>query len=272
MAPAHLAADIQDEYGGAGARVEALAFLAVAISPTAVLVWGRGLWRLLRREAWGWARPVAVAWLTSLAVVLAAAGKGYYLVGLFPALLAAGVVAAEPARRRWWALPAWLLVGVLPVLPSVLPVLPQRVYAATFWPSVVEDGRETIGWPRVVRAVAAARDTLPAGERGRASVVAWNAGEAGAIDFFGRRYDLPAAHSGHNGYGLWGPPTSDGPVVAIAPPQAQPRLEAALAGCRPVGVVRTGVDDDEDGAVVSVCTGPRGGWASAWPRLVRLSA
>lgn len=47
--------------------------------------------------------------------------------------------------------------------------------------------------------------TLAPEEQARASVYAQNYGEAGAIDFFGRRLGLPGAVSGHNNYWLWGP-------------------------------------------------------------------
>jgi hypothetical protein len=38
-------------------------------------------------------------------------------------------------------------------------------------------------------------------------------GEAGAIDFFGREYNLPGALSGHNNYWLWGRDNTAGEVI-----------------------------------------------------------
>ena len=40
-----------------------------------------------------------------------------------------------------------------------------------------------------------------------------NYGEAGAIDFFGKKYGLPKAISGHNNYWLWGPGNYTGEIV-----------------------------------------------------------
>ena len=40
-------------------------------------------------------------------------------------------------------------------------------------------------------------------------------GEAGAIDFFGKRYNLPKATSGHNNYYLWGPREYTGEIMII---------------------------------------------------------
>src|SRR5262245_37751758 len=58
----------------------------------------------------------------------------------------------------------------------------------------------------VVR-IAAVYNALPAEDRARCVIYASNYGEAGAIDFYGPRYGLPGAISGHNSYWLWGPGT-----------------------------------------------------------------
>jgi len=46
-----------------------------------------------------------------------------------------------------------------------------------------------------------------------------NYGEAGAIDFFGRRHGLPRAVSGHNNYWLWGPGDAGAVVITIGGPE-----------------------------------------------------
>ena len=69
------------------------------------------------------------------------------------------------------------------------------------------------GWPELAETVARIYDALPPGQRAQAAVVASNYGEAAAIDFFGARYGLPPAISGHNNYWLWGPHGYSGNVV-----------------------------------------------------------
>ena len=54
---------------------------------------------------------------------------------------------------------------------------------------------------------------VAAGKRAQAAIVASNYGEAAAIDFFGGRYGLPPALSGHNNYWLWGWRNYSGNVV-----------------------------------------------------------
>lgn len=60
------------------------------------------------------------------------------------------------------------------------------------------------GWEEMTAAVARAYQSLPPEERGRCAIFADNYGQAGAIDFFGRRYGLPKTISGHQNYYLWG--------------------------------------------------------------------
>lgn len=71
-------------------------FQLVLISPLPVPVWVAGLWALARDPDLRRARAFAVAYGVLFAVLLAAGGKHYYLVGLYPLLLAAG---AAPTLR-----------------------------------------------------------------------------------------------------------------------------------------------------------------------------
>lgn len=119
--------------------------------------------------------------------------------------------------------------------------------------------------------VAAAYHSIPADRRADAGIYATNYGEAGAIDLFGPARGLPPAWSGHNGYGLWGPPPQSlGPVVVVWEDQAP---DAFLVGCQKYARVTAPVPNEEsDRASVYVCRAPVGGWQAAWPRLVHLSS
>ena len=52
-------------------------------------------------------------------------------------------------------------------------------------------------------------------ERAKAAIYASNYGEAGAVNFFGKRHGLPRPISGHNNHWLWGPRGATGEVIIL---------------------------------------------------------
>ncbi len=162
-------------------------------------------------------------------------GKPYYLSPFFPILLASGAVAFEGffERRNWKnAMPTYaaiLGVGGIILMPLVLPVLPVETfirYAEPFGLAKLKTERhaETVlpqtfadrfGWREMVETVAGVVDTLPDEERKRTIIYCQNYGEAGAIEFFGRKKGLPPAVTGHNSYWWWGIPIDSVETVII---------------------------------------------------------
>jgi hypothetical protein len=65
---------------------------------------------------------------------------------------------------------------------------------------------DQFGWPAMVREVAGIYNSLSSAERAETGIWAVNYGEAGAINQFGPRYELPTAYSGHQNHWYWGPP------------------------------------------------------------------
>jgi hypothetical protein len=265
---AELAADIRDEYGTAGGLAQLVLLQVVMINPLGAVLAAVGGVATFRRPEWRYLRPLPIGYLVLLVVFALTGGKNYYLLGLLPALAAAGSVAVE---RQWSTngvrrFTVAVAVTALFPLPALLPVLPAQTLGDTFWPALNEDQLETIGWPEVVSTVRGVVDDLP--DRAGAVVVTQNYGEAGALRWYG--VGLPV-HSGHNGFGDWGPPpqSATGPVVWVgfaAPDDDQ------LVGCSRAATLRTGVDNEEDGNGVWVCDGPAGSWAQAWHHLRHLDA
>lgn len=177
-----------------------LPFQIVLISPVIVPVWALGWWRLVRDPELRVWRPLAVAFVVLLGLVLLLGGKPYYVCGMYPVLLAAG---AEPVAR-------WLRSGARSVLRTplagvaaavglvvnvvlFLPVVPVDRLADTPVVDVNYDAGETVGWPAFADTVATAYDAVPAAEN--PVVLTGNYGEAGAIHHL--RTDVPV-YSGHN--------------------------------------------------------------------------
>jgi hypothetical protein len=264
-----LSGDIADEYGGVGGRVGLVVQALVMFSPVMAVLWLYGLVLLLRRREWVRVRPVAVAFVTVALVFLVAGGKGYYLAGAVPPLIAAGstALAQRWSRRRLVAAGTALALSAMVAWPALVPVLPVRAYAASFYPVIDDDLPESIGWPELVSTVRSTLDGLPRGQRGSAVVFTGNYGVAGALEWYGVGRPV---YSGHNGWADWGPPPPGaGPVVVLG---GHPR--AAFVGCRPGPVVSNaeGVDNEERGTRLWICARPRGSWASQWPLLSHLDA
>jgi 4-amino-4-deoxy-L-arabinose transferase-like glycosyltransferase len=188
-------------------------------------------------------RAFGGTFLITIGFFLFAHGKNYYSAPAYPIVLAAGGVIAERLlaaprferhMRRRTALQAgafvWLAVGILPLLPVTLPVLPIDTYLLyqEHLPFVVprsEHGHmgatlpqhyaDEFGWPEMVAAVAHVYESLPEEERTRTAIYANNYGEAGAIDFFGAQYGLPKAICPHQSYFLWGPRDYSGGTMIL---------------------------------------------------------
>jgi hypothetical protein len=65
---------------------------------------------------------------------------------------------------------------------------------------------DRFGWEEMVQKVAAVYDLLPEEEKKEALIFGQNYGEAGAVNFFRKKYNLPEAISSHNNCWIWGYP------------------------------------------------------------------
>jgi len=127
---------------------------------------------------------------------------------------------------------------------------------------------DQFGWTELTGAVAQAWEKVPAGERADCAIFAQNYGQAGAIDFFGPRYGLPPALSGHQTYYLWGPRGYSGNCLLVVGDR-QERLQQLFERVEPVGR-----SDNpyalERNIPIFFCRGAKfGTLARIWPQLKR---
>jgi hypothetical protein len=204
-------------------------------------------------------------------------------------LFAAGSVAIERFfgwRRRWrWSLSAYATVlaisGVLVAPITVVPVLPvetlARITGALGGDAGIEvETREVaelpqnfadrFGWENMVATVAGIYQDLPPEEQAESCVFTGNYGEAGVIDFFGPRYDLPKASSGHNNYYIWRPRGCAGEVIiSVGVPLGH--LQAVFEDiAQPDTVSCEYCIPDEDDLPIYVSRNPKLPFEEAWPR------
>jgi 4-amino-4-deoxy-L-arabinose transferase-like glycosyltransferase len=172
---------------------------------------------------------------TFLLLIASKKSRSGYLAPAYVLLFAAGAVYIESWIRRFnwnWIRPAYallLLIGMvwrLPFSVAVLPVESYIRYAKLMGvaPSTAERKElaelpqfyaDMHGWKDMVSTVARVCDRLSPEEKRNSVVFAQNYGEAGAVSFLGRKYDLPPVISGHNNYWIWGPGDRSGDVVIV---------------------------------------------------------
>ena len=206
--------------------VEFIAQQILLVNPLNAPVWLAGLFGLLLAHRLKSFRFLGWSYLICLTSFVVLKGKNYYLAPVYPMLLAAGAVMVEAfiARvRQFWLQPVMillLLAGGAALTPLVVPVLPVEGFISymnnlPFKVPRTEHGHERaslpqhyadqFGWEELTAMTATAWSRLTPAEQSDCGIFAQNYGEAGAIDFFGPRYGLPRALSGHQTYFLWGP-------------------------------------------------------------------
>lgn len=256
---------------GGDTRPLVVPFQILLLGPPLAPVWIAGLVALLRRRQWRPIRFLAVGFLALVVLTEIIGAQFYYPFGLLAVIYAIGCIPAADFLQRarpWWpraTVALFALNGVVSVL-IALPVLPASVLANTPIPGINQAAGDQIGWPAYVRQIAAVyRDIAPA-ERANTVVIASNYGEAGAVARYGKALGLSKVYSGQNElYFDARPPDSTRTAVVVG--GALPVARREFANC----VVKvhldsgTGVDNEEQGEPVAICTGPRGPWRQLWP-------
>ncbi|MBZ5606524.1 MAG: glycosyltransferase family 39 protein, partial [Acidobacteriia bacterium] len=208
-----------------------LAFIAdqgLIMNPVLAPLWIVGVAWLFRSRY----RVLGWTFVAVFFTLMILGGKDYYAAPLYPMAFAAGACAFESITRNSWArggFIALLAVVTVALTPMVAPVLPVESYLRyQKWiglePPQIEHHdmgplpqwfADEFGWEEMAREVARVYHSLPPEDQARAAIFGNNYGEAGAIDFYGPKYGLPAAVSNHQTYWYWGPREYDGSVVIV---------------------------------------------------------
>jgi Dolichyl-phosphate-mannose-protein mannosyltransferase len=255
--------------------------------PFCAPIWLAGLWFFFADTRGKTYRVLGWAYLVVLAEMLTLHGKIYYMAPAYVMLLAAGCVWLE--QQAWLQTKPWRKAAVVTMLfaggaiaaPLAMPILPVKsaIRYSNFWnvqavhvENVPQDGLpqlfgDMFGWPEQVEAVAKVYQALPVEDRSGTAILAYNYGEASAIDYFGPRLGLPRATCGHNQYGFWGPdkrPTEV--VVAIGFRKAE--LGKLFSDVLPAANVHSqyALPEERD-LTIFVCRKPKLSLLASWPQL-----
>ncbi len=235
-------------------------------------LWIAGLIGYLRDRRY---RMLAWMYLIPLALYAVGKGRGYYLGGAYPMLMAMGAVVGE----RWvaslskiprLAVTYVFLAGVVAWgLFMSLSIFPFASNGPLMKFALENNGdlRDEIGWDELVRTVAEIRDSLPPEQQGSLGIAVRNYGEQGAIEILGPAYHLPPPISGINSSWLRGYPTPL-PSTLIVMGQLREEADRLFTACRLAGHNGNSLgvknEESEDHPDIFVCGPPRLPWPEFW--------
>jgi len=256
------------------------------MNPITLPIWLAGLFFYLFSEAGKPFRALGWAWVFTAGVILALDPRVYYLYPAYPILFAPGSVTCESwlARPQLKSVrigfPVLMLLSCALIAPIAIPVLPVKTYirysqALHFQQPAIETWKlgplpqvyaDQFGWKEMVATVARIYNGLPDDVRAKTAIFARNYGQAGAIDFFGPKYGLPKAISGHQNYFLWGPRNFTGESVIVLQGK-QEQLEDRFASVTKVATVSHPFSMPSEHFDVFYCRGLKWPLNEIWPTL-----
>lgn len=267
----------------------------LALNFVSAPLWLAGLYSLFAQKQ---LRFRLLGWMAVILFILVIGldGKYYMTAACYYAPLAAGAVIAEKwftatgMRAAQYSYMAGLFVVGLILLPMSVPVLAPSQYLATY--SHVEAGiarlirtdtlsatglphhfADRFGWEELAQTVAHVYRSLPAQDQAQCAILAANYGEAAAIDFFGAKYNLPKAISGHLSYYTWGYRSYSGDVVLAVgfPEYSRTQFELLFEDVSIAAYCRSQYARSiENDIPVFLCKRSRAPLGQLWPRLENL--
>ncbi len=197
----------------------------ISMNPFSVFVWLAGIYYFFFDKDGKTYRIAGYIFLVTLLILIINwHAKPEYLAPIFPLLYAGGGIIFEKlieVQKLAWikiALPVTIAFTGLLMIPLALPVLPVQTFISYthiigFSPESNEKHKleglpqfyaDMFGWQNMASTVAKVYNSLSPEEQERTIVFARNYGEAGAIDYYRGKYNLPRVFSGHNNYWYWG--------------------------------------------------------------------
>lgn len=188
-------------------------------------VWIWGLIWLLRHKTYS---LLAYIYIIFIGLLMFGSGKGYYALGAYPMLIAAGCVAIERfSFKKYWfryAITVLVLVLGLPVIPLLLPLYSPTGMAGfnkrynieslglLKWEDqenhpLQQDYADMIGWKELATKANKAYEQLPQSTKAVTVIYCRNYGQVGALKFYGPRGFRDKVISDNGSFLLWIPKT-----------------------------------------------------------------
>jgi hypothetical protein len=195
---------------------------------TSILIWLIGLIGLLFFKSERRYRVFAWIYLLVVLLFLFTKGKSYYTLGVYPMLFAFGGYVLEKHLAGKKKIAGYLVIGYSVIssvyfIPLGLPVLqqekmgkyceafsrhispaPMRNEQNEYYP-IPQDYMDMTGWNELAGLASVAYNRLDSLQKKNCILFANNYGQAGALDFYGKKYHLPSPISLNDSYLFWAP-------------------------------------------------------------------
>jgi len=204
--------------------------LLMALNPLGLLITIPAIISMFHRSMKSY-RPLTGAILLSIIFLALSQGKGYYFYPIALTILPFGGVFWEHIilpKRKWLIYPIGILLstGVI-LIPFGMPVFPLESYLKHDYPyenrEIVNDGQFNVRfeeryskekWSVTIKELKNVYDSLPNPEKNSTIIWGKHYAQAGAVNLFNERYDLPKAFSLHGSFYNW-MPTGEMPETII---------------------------------------------------------
>lgn len=207
--------------------------LILSFNPISFLIWMPGILFYFFRKNAGIFRPLGYIWLVSLAMLFINwYSKTEYIAPAFLILFAGGAVMIVQwnarIKRLKYALAVPVIVLSILLSPFARPLLPVKTFLGYRSAMMLRssDNEEHIsrlpriyadmfGWKDLALDVYRVYISLPEEDRKHTVIYCKDYGEAGAIEYFGKRYNLPKVVCPKNNYWYWWPEHANATTVII---------------------------------------------------------
>ncbi len=177
-------------------------------------------------------------YLTWLITLILTKGKPYYLEPAYPMLVAGGCfwigqfIQQKGLKILKPAILIILILGAIIRIPYSIPVLSPKsfiVYGKYMsenfnikeplrWETgelhnLMQDYADMMGWENIVATTAKVYHSLTSEEQDKCVIIATNYGFAGAINYYGDKYNLPKSLNFNGSFYLWGPGKLPGDII-----------------------------------------------------------
>jgi len=233
----------EHKYGGL-TPLSLILDMVLIFNPLSVLIWIPGIIFYFFNKNSRIYRPLGYIWLTTFIILFINwHSKAEYLAPAFQILFAGGAVQIVKwnmkKRNLKYALAVPVVVIGLLLSPYARPLLPVDTFlsyqSALMLKPPSNEGHETelpqfyadmFGWESLAKDVNNVYRSLPDEEKKHTIIYCPNYGEAGAIEYFGKKYHLPKVICPHNNYWYWWPETLHATTVIILGGEAEDHLDA----------------------------------------------